>query len=57
MALGEIDCGWEICSTGAKDETFTMNDYSLDATAGGTSSIAPVAYACRASPAGPLGQR
>jgi len=25
MALEEIDYGWETCSTGAEDETFTMN--------------------------------
>jgi hypothetical protein len=48
MALAEIDYGWEICSTGAQDETFTMNDYSLSATRGGTSAIAPVAYASAA---------
>jgi hypothetical protein len=29
--LNQIDFGWEICSTGGVAKTFTMNQYSLDA--------------------------
>ena len=28
-SIGEIDFGWEICSTGGGHETFTVNNYDL----------------------------
>jgi hypothetical protein len=49
LQLAQIDYGWEICSTGAADETFTMSDYSLDATLSAASTIAPDAYPSGAS--------
>jgi len=27
--IGQIDFGWEICSTGGRPQTFTVNDYSI----------------------------
>lgn len=30
-AIGQIDAGWEICSTGGVPETFTVSSYSLTA--------------------------
>ena len=31
-AIGQIDFGWEICSTGGIPETFTAGSYSITAT-------------------------
>jgi hypothetical protein len=31
-ALGQVDFGWEICSTGGRPETFTISKYSLTST-------------------------
>ncbi len=31
-ALGQVDFGWEICSTGGQPETFTISKYSLTST-------------------------
>ena len=28
--LGQIDFGWEICSTGGASETFTVSSYTLE---------------------------
>lgn len=30
-SIGQIDVGWEICSTGGLPQTFTMNSYSITA--------------------------
>ena len=30
--IGQIDFGWEICSTGGVPETFTVSSYSITAT-------------------------
>ena len=30
--LGQVDFGWEICSTGGRPETFTISKYSLKST-------------------------
>jgi len=27
--IGQVDFGWEICSTGGKPETFTVSRYTL----------------------------
>jgi hypothetical protein len=32
ISIGEIDFGWEICSTGGAPETFSVSSYSLDST-------------------------
>ena len=29
ITIGQIDAGWEICSTGGSPETFTVSRYSL----------------------------
>jgi len=30
IALGQIDFGWEVCSTGGSPRTFTVSDYSIE---------------------------